>query len=411
MKPLPYKIRLMNRVLLIGFILFLLTRLISSFIEPEIKNSSLDSKDFESLPSAPDSPLVPQADLAITGKLPEEDPIDSTHILNQKNIYLAKKTDHLLRIYKPDHALFLMVDANSNEILAWGQRSEGVVQSSPTFLSQSTFPAASLFKTVTLTAAFESKKYSLNTPIPLIGRAHTLYRFQIQPPLNYKGNTVELQDAYAKSYNAPMAIVGYDVGSSFLKSTAQKLGYNKQFDKNIPEVSKVNVPDTGYGIAEVSSGFTQSTTISPLLAAAQIRALLKQKPLEIPTATNITPYAPTKSKPVFDSLFSESTYYGIKEAMKRTVSHGTAKKNLSSRFIARRYRKQLDIGGKTGSLDGSNPEGRYEWFAGFAESRIEPDKGIIIVVMQVHKEIRSQPATQVAALLINYWAQQNLALN
>jgi len=28
--------------------------------------------------------------------------------------------------------------------------------------------------------------------------------------------------------------------------------------------------------------------------------------------------------------------------------------------------------------------------------------------MQVHKEIRSQPATQVAALLINYWAQQNL---
>ena len=97
--------------------------------------------------------------------------------------------------------------------------------------------------------------------------------------------------------------------------------------------------------------------------------------------------------------------------MKRTVSHGTAKKNLSSRFIARRYREQLDIGGKTGSLDGSNPEGRYEWFAGFAKSRLESDKGIIIVVMQVHKEIRSQPATQVAGLLINYWAQQYLDLN
>jgi membrane peptidoglycan carboxypeptidase len=61
----------------------------------------------------------------------------------------------------------------------------------------------------------------------------TLYnRFQIQPPTNYTGNTVELQDAYAKSYNSPMAIVGYDVGSSLLKSTAQKLGYNKQFEKN-----------------------------------------------------------------------------------------------------------------------------------------------------------------------------------
>lgn len=411
MKPLPYKVRLFNRILLIGFFIFLCTHCVFYFFSSEAPNSYLSTSNYESLPDAPDSPLVPQADLAITGKLPEESPIDSTHILNQKDVYLAKKIDHLLRIYKPDHALFLIVDAQENEILAWGQRSEGTIHTSPTFLSQSTFPAASLFKTVTLTAAFESKKYSLNSPIPLIGRAHTLYRFQIQPPTNYTGNTVELQDAYAKSYNSPMAIVGYDVGSSLLKSTAQKLGYNKQFEKNIPEVSKVNVPDTGYGIAEVSSGFTNNTTLSPLLAAAQIRALLKQKPIEIPTAENITPYAPTTKKALPESIFSENTYYGMKQAMMRTISHGTAKKNLSSKFIARRYREQLDIGGKTGSLDGSNPEGRYEWFAGFAESRLEPNKGIIIVIMQVHKEIRSQPATQVAGLLINYWAQQYLDLN
>ena len=66
MKPLPYQIRLINRVLLIGFILFLLTRLISSFIEPEIKSSCLDSKDIDSLPNAPESPLVPQVNLALT---------------------------------------------------------------------------------------------------------------------------------------------------------------------------------------------------------------------------------------------------------------------------------------------------------------------------------------------------------
>jgi hypothetical protein len=106
MKPLPFQIRLINRVLLIGFILFLLTRLISSFIEPEIKGSCLDSKDYEFLPSAPDSPLVPQVNLALTGKLPKEEPIDSTHILKQKDVFLAQKMDHLLRIYKPDHALF-----------------------------------------------------------------------------------------------------------------------------------------------------------------------------------------------------------------------------------------------------------------------------------------------------------------
>src|SRR5574344_1636738 len=171
MKPLPYQIRLINRVLLIGFILFLLSRLISSFIGPEIKGSCLDSKDYEFLPSERDLPLVPQVQLALTGKLPKEEPIDSTHILKQKDVFLAQKMDHLLRIYKPEHARFLVVDANKNEILAWGQRSEGTVQSSPPFLSQSTFPAASLFKTVTLTAAFESKTYSLDSAIPFIDRA------------------------------------------------------------------------------------------------------------------------------------------------------------------------------------------------------------------------------------------------
>ena len=123
MKPLPYQIRLINRVLLIGFILFLLTRLISSFIEPEIKSSCLDSKDIDSLPNAPESPLVPQVNLALTGTLTKEDPIDSTHILRQKDVFLAQKMDHLLRIYKPDHALFLMVDANNNEIIAWDRKS------------------------------------------------------------------------------------------------------------------------------------------------------------------------------------------------------------------------------------------------------------------------------------------------
>lgn len=411
MRPLPYKIRLINRVLLIGFSLFLLTRCFPAFQKRNIPPAPIKPISLDSLPQPSLSPLVPQVNLALTGTLRPESKIDSTHILKQRDVFLAQKIDHLLRIFKPDYGFFLMVDAETNEILAWGQRSEDSIQSAPSFLPQSTFPAASLIKTATLAAGFESKKYSLNTPIPLIGSAHTLYRSQLRIPADYKGNTIDLQDAYAKSCNPPMALVGYDVGPSSLESAANKIGYNLDFPNNIPNKSAFSIPDTGYGIAEAASGFTKNTTLSPLLAAAQIRALLKQKPLEIPTACNIYPYAPITSTPLPNTLFLENTYYGMKEAMMHTVSHGTAKKNLSSRFIARRYKEQLDIGGKTGSLDGLNPAGRYEWFAGFAESRLDRSKGIIIVVMQIHKEIRSQPATQVAALLINYWAQQNLSPN
>jgi hypothetical protein len=45
---------------------------------------------------------------------------------------------------------------------------------------------------------------------------------------------------------------------------------------------------------------------------------------------------------------------------------------------------------------------------GFAEAKNEPGKSIVVIVMQMHKEFRSQPATQVAATIINYWAHQNL---
>ena len=80
--------------------------------------------------------------------------------------------------------------------------------------------------------------------------------------------------------------------------------------------------------------------------------------------------------------------------------------------MARKNYNALDIGGKTGSLDGHDPYGRYEWFKGFAQSKEDPKKAIVVVILQIHdlQKVRSQPATQVAAMIMNYWAHQNLNL-
>ena len=47
--------------------------------------------------------------------------------------------------------------------------------------------------------------------------------------------------------------------------------------------------------------------------------------------------------------------------------------------------------------------------AGFARFKNDPKNGIILIVMQAHynteNATRSQPATQVSAMLINYWAR------
>lgn len=341
---------------------------------------------------------------------PEPEIIDSVHIKKQKDVFLAEKIDQMLRRFKPMHSVVLVVDPKSNEIVAWGETKDYKVQNEPDYFTRNTFPAASLAKTITIAAAMESNRYSLNSPIPDRGAHHTLYKNQLRVPENYTGPTIELQDAYAKSANPPLAIIGMNVGATRLKAAARNLGYNMNFAGGLPGRSNYAPPDSGYGLAEASCGFTEATTLTPLLAAAQVRSILMKKPLEIPWAANLDGYAPKNRIALDVDKFSENTYYGLREAMIRSITNGTARKHISTRNMARKNYNALNIGGKTGSLDGHDPYGRYEWFMGFAQAKEDPSKSLVVVILQVHdlQGYRSQPACQVAAMIINYWAHQNL---
>ena len=437
-KRLPYAVRIRNRIIV--FAVFMgLCALMGTCIFGEKQEQAKPTDEEEiaeetaaqepSQESNGESEIIPQEGLfpkadsedlantqatvtaAVVPETPSEaETIDSTHIKAQKDVFLAEKIDNLLRRFRPEHAVILIVEPKSNEIIAWGERRNNHVQEQPDYFIKNTFPAASLAKTVTISAAMESNRYSLTSQIPMIGSSIHLYKNQLRVKEGYKGPFIELQDAYAKSANPPMAIVGMNVGAERLRNAAKKLGYNTNFPGAIPPRSNYAPPDTGYGLAEVSSGFTDATTLTPLLAAAQVRSILMKKPLEIPWAANLDGYAP-KSRIALDvGKFSDNTYYGLREAMIRTVTHGTARKNISTRHMARKNYAALNIGGKTGSLDGKDPYGRYEWFMGFAQSKEDPSKAIVIVIMQVHdlQGVRSQPATQVAGMLINYWAHQYL---
>lgn len=366
-------------------------------------------------PTKPDTSDISNTQATIAAAVSPENPpeveiIDSTHIKKQKNVFLAEKIDNMLRRFKPMHSAILVVDPHNNEIIAWGETKDYKVQNVPDFFARNTFPAASLAKTITIAAAMESNRYSLNTPIPMKGAHHTLYKNQLRVPENYTGPTIELQDAYAKSANPPLAIIGMNVGAQKLKNAAKNLGYNMNFPSGVPGFSTYNPPDSGYGLAEASCGFTEATTLSPLLAAAQVRSILEKKPLEIPWAKDMEPYIPSKRIALDVGKFSENTYYGLREAMIRSITNGTARKHISTRNMARKNFNALNIGGKTGSLDGHDPYGRYEWFMGFAQAKEDPSKSIVLVIVQIHdlQGLRSQPACQVAAMIINYWAHQNL---
>ena len=428
---LPYKKRLRNRCILAAIIILIFFQIGSCIFggddsEPNQVSVPEVNAEIESIPQQEpgifedDSTDNDSINIAITQKAvlaevvpenaPVEERIDSTHIKNQSDLFLAEKIDNMLRRFKPMHSAVVVVDPNTNEIIAWGETKDYKVVNKPDYLIKNTFPAASLAKTVTIAAGFESNRYSLNTPIPMIGRAHHLYKNQLRVKENYTGPTMSLQDAYAKSANPPIALIGMNVGASRLKSAGKALGYNVVFPGGIPQKANYAPPDTGYHLAEVSCGFTEETTLSPLLAAAQVRSILMKAPLEIPWAKNLDGFAPKKRLALDVPKFSENTYYGLKESMVRSVTNGTARKQISSRNVARKNLGELIIGGKTGSLDGNDPHGRYEWFMGFAQSKTNSQKAIVVVVMQVHdlQGFRSQPATQVAAMIFNYWANKNL---
>ncbi|GHV12380.1 hypothetical protein AGMMS49938_04810 [Fibrobacterales bacterium] len=297
--------------------------------------------------------------------------------VEQKDSTLAAAIKTLLNRYHPPNAFILLMDANG-EILSWGQRENDQASDEPTFLKRDSFPAASLAKIATAAAALESGK-TPTAEVPKIGRNSTLYKRQINPPENHKGEFITLENAFAKSNNPAMGIFGMKLGKEKLQKAAEKLGF-----------TNFNYPDSGFALAESACGFTQRNTLSPLQAANAVRKFLSGS-------------SETKNGGAGGN-FKKQTNEGMRQLFLKTVSDGTAKTAIR-KSVYSYNRNAYDIGGKTGSLDGEFPMGRYDWFAGFAQSKTDQKKSLIIVVMQVHGKFRNQKSSTIAGMLINEWAK------
>ncbi len=325
----------------------------------------------------------------------------------QKDALLGRHINTFLNRYKPQGAFVLVIEAGSNEILSWGQRSDGKTQDEPFWLSSPRFPAASLAKTITAAAALEYNRYSNHSKFPKIGNPTKLYKSQLKRPKNYKGPHVSMQKAYAKSYNPIFGMIGQDLGGNILKSMGSKLGMNQNFPGNVPKPSSYNPPVSGYELAEVASGFIQTTKVSPLHIGAIFRSLANSRPLQIPWSDKIpTKYVPTKALSLPNPKLKPNTYLGIKKMMDATIESGTAKRAMKKNIYSY-HKKRLNIGGKTGTI-GGGLENRVEWFAGYAQDKKNPKNKIILVVVQEHGKIWTLPSTQLTALIINQWAQLRL---
>jgi len=262
------------------------------------------------------------------------------------------------------------------------------------------YPMASLAKIMTSAAALASGMDPFAS-VAFRGNAHTLYKSQIK---NSGGTEVSLAKAFALSINPVFGSLGAKtLGRETILRWADSLGFNrsKGLGNGIPS-GRMNTPEDTFNLAEVSSGFVRTTFLSPVHAAMIVRKFAHDGVLRPPA------WIP----PVIDSSCQESDipekapYTGLSELFRLTVDSGTARGGFRTAWPVDR-REGFEIGGKTGSLDGTDPVGHYEWFAGYARIEGEPDSGIAIAVMTVNAGRQVLNASWTAASLLHWWARHS----
>ena len=297
----------------------------------------------------------------------------------------------------------VVLDALQGQVLAMVNFAREGRTPNPSLTSD--FPAASLFKIVTAAAALEKCGYSSQTPLAFNGASHTLYKSQLKNVRNRYTRHTTLEKAFAGSVNPVFGKIGrHCLGREKLQRYADRFGFNQPiaFELELP-ASRTDITDEPYQWAEISSGFNQQTMISPLHGAMLAAVVPAEGRLVEPTIirrvtdqNGVDLYHPqfTSARAV-----SPETARELRRLMRRTVSHGTARK-IFKRMRRDKVLSQITIGGKTGSIDTRNHDARYDWFVGFADGPEQAD-AIAVAVLVAHEKFIGRRAGEYARLAMH----------
>lgn len=286
---------------------------------------------------------------------------------------LQQTMEGLFKSYGPDYGAFVALDAETGQVLSMisYSREEGLADN---LALRATFPSASVFKVVTATAAIDSKKFNPDTVIPFNGRNHTLYRGQIlKSNITRWTRFMTLKDAFAQSVNTVFGKIGaFTVGPIGLRTYADRFGFNRKIAADLPvQEGRAPIPDDTWGLAEAASGYTIENTMSPLqgalIAAAVANNGVMMEPFVVKSLLQGDGSEVYAGEPRVASVtMDRSTANQLKTLMRETVVRGTSRGSFRGFFKS--HFAFLDVGGKTGSLTGYDPKGKYDWFVGYAGS-------------------------------------------
>lgn len=292
--------------------------------------------------------------------------------------------------YKPDYGAFVAIDPKTGAIRALFSYTKNKKEVGNLALRAS-FPAASVFKIVTAAAAIDKNKAHPETVISFTGANHTLYRQNLKPPKNQRWvRKMRLREAFARSVNTVFGKLGiYTVPKEDLNQYAEKFQFNKEIPVDLPvESGRFGfLGEDPLSVAEVASGFNRNVLMSPLQGALMAGAIANEgvmmEPFLVDSFTPDKFAVPYQAEPrAMGQVVSAETSRELRTMMQDTVRVGTSRKSF--RGLARQSVKaDVEMGGKTGSLTGTDPKGKYDWFVGYAK---KGDKSLGLAILTIHEQ-------------------------
>ncbi len=324
---------------------------------------------------------------------------------------LQKKVKKLLRKYNPDYGMVVAIDPDSGKILSMVSSTRSDSQPSNLTLLNS-YPAASISKIITVVAALNENEVTADTIIPFNGKTTTLYKKNVLSHQNHKWTRkYSLSKSFGLSVNSVFGRVGVNIGGERMLDYAQRLGFNGRFASDFffkNGMIEIDADDS-WQVAEMASGFTRRNTLSPLHAAVLAATAINGGQLIAPTLVrevegeNGEPLYWT-DQPASTDVMSEQTALELKKMMISTVAIGSARASFA-RFN-RGVLKDVVVGGKTGSLTGASPQGKYDWFVGFGELGTQK---IAYAVLCINKERWYVKSARLAREMLEFYFRETLS--
>ena len=309
------------------------------------------------------------------------------------------------------HSAAVVIRPDNGQILAMASHeNNGNGGKGENICLRADFPAASLFKIVAAAAAIEARGMNPETSLAFRGQKYTLYKSQLKEEKGKKGKNpgtkTTLREAFSDSINPVFGRLGiYHLGNELISEYAERFLFNHPipFDLFVAP-SRYEKPMDDYALAEVACGFNKRTLISPLHAALVTASIANggtmMEPWLIKTVRNDAGEVLYQAVPsVLANPINKKTASRMMVLMEGTVVEGTCRRAFQP-LQRKRELRYVDLGAKTGTINGATDQYKYEWLTAFALPS-DGDGGLCLTVMTAHGEKIGVRAKDIARLIIN----------